>query len=220
MSTTTSVSSAYTKCASDGGICSFQGSKSVAYAADDGSGSIYYRNLTNGTPCNSNVFGDPSPGHSKSCYIASLPQDFVTGGSSFYDSNGNPINWNKCANENDICNLGTGSPADILYGANGSYVYANASSVPCNSTVFGDPKPGVTKACYYRTSQTPSPTPSPTPTPTPSNGRVAVQRRTIIGLGVGLGITGFLLLIAIIIIIVILARKSPQAKAFQVLPSE
>jgi hypothetical protein len=200
--TTTSVSPVYTKCASDGGTCTFSGKQSVAYAADDGSGYIYYRNLSNGTQCNTSVFGDPSQGHSKSCYVAPLPSDFATGESTLYNSNGIPIGWTKCADENGICNPGTGSPVDILYGAAGNYIYANATSIPCNSTVMGDPKSGTINACYYRSPNTNTKTNT-----SEKNGSITVQRRTIIGLSIGLGITGFLLLIMIVVLIIVLSRR-------------
>lgn len=54
-----------------------------------------------------------------------------------------------CANEGESCILpGSGT---VRYGANGKYVYQNASgSIVCDNSAFGqDPVAGVTKACYY-----------------------------------------------------------------------
>lgn len=64
LATTTWVS-----CATEGGTCSFSGTKSVKYGANS---SFNYRTLTNGTVCNNQVFGDPLPGVRKYCYISDL----------------------------------------------------------------------------------------------------------------------------------------------------
>jgi hypothetical protein len=42
------------------------------------------------------------------------------------------------------------TPADIAYGANGSYTYRYhvSGNIGCNNTVFGDPVPNVRKACF------------------------------------------------------------------------
>ena len=61
-----SLPSGYTKCADEGGFCSFSGTKEVYYGAN----SCYYsKSLSNGTACTNDVFGDPVYGVTKACYI-------------------------------------------------------------------------------------------------------------------------------------------------------
>ena len=57
-----------TKCADEGGTCSFFGTLAILY----GSGTTFYDlTLTGGTPCTNTVFGDPTPGVVKACYYCS-----------------------------------------------------------------------------------------------------------------------------------------------------
>ena len=64
---TTSVTGC-TKCADEGGTCSFSGTYGVIY----GSGTTFYsKSLSGGTACTNSVFGDPTPGTVKACYICS-----------------------------------------------------------------------------------------------------------------------------------------------------
>ena len=196
------ISPVYKSCAVENGTCSFTGTQSVAYTATAGNSPIYYRNLTTSTPCNNSIFNDPSVGNQKSCYVAPIPADVAAGGSNFYDSNGNPVGWTKCADESGICNPGAGSPVDVLYGVNSSYVYANTSETPCSNDIFGDPKVGSGKSCYWRNIPTPTPgTPPvtpPSPTPTPPS--------TKTGLYIGLGAGGIALIIIIIAIVMYMRR--------------
>jgi hypothetical protein len=221
-----SVSPAYVQCASENGTCTFPGTQSVAYSTGTGQGATYFRNLSNNVACNSITFGsDPSPNNVKKCYHASIPQDIITAGPGFYDNNGNPnpTVWTQCASENGTCNPNVNQPVDILYGANNSYTYANATSTPCNDTIFGGPGTGTNKACYWRyplNSQAPSQAPIPTP-PVPVSPITPVSpiipvspvipvtpssssKDAFIFLGVGLAI----LLIIIIIIVAIAKRRS------------
>ena len=56
----------YQFCAYENGFdCDFTGTASVAYGAE---GLFNYMTLSNGTACNTSVFGDPNPGKSKRCY--------------------------------------------------------------------------------------------------------------------------------------------------------
>lgn len=53
-----------------------------------------------------------------------------------------------CAQQNGTCSV-TGT-ATVGFGANGSWNFLTVNSnVACNVATFGDPAPGVTKACYY-----------------------------------------------------------------------
>jgi hypothetical protein len=59
----------YTFCSNEYGTCSFNGTMSVAY----GSGSsFHYLTLSNGTACGNAVFGDPSVGADKACFIKAV----------------------------------------------------------------------------------------------------------------------------------------------------
>jgi hypothetical protein len=53
-------------CASENGFCSFSGTQQIQYGAN---GQFITLTLTNGTPCDNAVFGDPAPGTLKSCTI-------------------------------------------------------------------------------------------------------------------------------------------------------
>jgi hypothetical protein len=54
----------WTVCASEGGACAFPGTRQVRYGAN---GVYVMRTFSNGTRCNSDVFGDPVPGFTKAC---------------------------------------------------------------------------------------------------------------------------------------------------------
>ncbi|MGZ3579486.1 MAG: InlB B-repeat-containing protein, partial [Syntrophales bacterium] len=53
-------------CADEGQLCSFTGTKNVAYGAN---GVYVFKTLTDGTMCTNSVFGDPLYGVVKQCYI-------------------------------------------------------------------------------------------------------------------------------------------------------
>ncbi|MCR8634179.1 discoidin domain-containing protein [Paenibacillus radicis (ex Xue et al. 2023)] len=55
----------YTFCGNENDTCSFTGTASVAYGAND---HFNYRTFTTNTPCTNDVFGDPIGGVVKSCY--------------------------------------------------------------------------------------------------------------------------------------------------------
>lgn len=77
--------------------------------------------------------------------------------------------WNKyndplagyvfCANETQRCNFS--GTRDVAYGANGrfNFKYGVSNGIDCNNTVFGDPAPGVVKACYVKISNSCNPAP-------------------------------------------------------------
>jgi hypothetical protein len=54
-------------CANEGGRCSFNGARYVYFGAGD---RFAARLLTNGADCSNAVFGDPTPGVRKVCYVA------------------------------------------------------------------------------------------------------------------------------------------------------
>ena len=208
-----SVSTVYTQCAQDGGECNFPGKQSIAYSTGTGVGSTLFRNPTSSIKCDPSSFNnnDPAPNIIKNCYRATIPQDIIAPSPNFYDTNGRPAGWTQCALEGQICNPGTGSPVDILFGANSSYVYANATSTPCDDITFGDPSVGNGKACYWRTTPnpTPTPTPNPTPTPTPTPTPSLPNRSRYLYIGIGI----FVLLLILILIIILIKRKSGSSAA-------
>jgi len=84
------------------------------------------------TFCSNRVFGDPIGGVKKSCYCKRDFERERTG---------------KCADENGACHC-TGR---VRYGANGVFTdWRNiaGTTTGCNNVAFGDPIPGVVKACY------------------------------------------------------------------------
>lgn len=56
----------YVYCADENGYCAFSGTYQVAYGAN---GTFVYQTLSNGTPCNNTVFGNPLYGTVKACYL-------------------------------------------------------------------------------------------------------------------------------------------------------
>lgn len=149
------------------------------------------------------------------CYASQLPSDVFTalttsGGNNFFDSSGNPIGFVNCGGEESICtfqNL-SGQNADVLFGSNSLYSYANVSgtNVPCSRYVFGDPNVGNTKYCFYRQSTLvppPGPPSGPPPPGPPSNKKKILEY-------VGIGIVVLVIIIIFIIFIALLVKKKPE----------
>ncbi len=124
----------WTLCAAEEGRCSFTGVRVVHYGT---ASQMVAKTLTDGTACSNAVFGDPAPYNAKSCWLepaTSAPP---------------PATWTACAAENGICNF-SGGVLQVRYGAVSSYASKPlASPVACNNATFGDPLPGVVKACAY-----------------------------------------------------------------------
>jgi hypothetical protein len=141
------ISPAYTLCAPYLGTCEFTGGpRSVAYTATDTSGKTYYRNPTTSIPCSDIYFGNPSAANDKHCVMTDIPA-YTT------DTSGKPVGFTWCANDGGTCSPSNNNkPADILYGTNGSYVYAHAISLPCDGNVLQGGKGGPGLACYWRPS--------------------------------------------------------------------
>lgn len=200
------LSSLYSQCATQGKSCpTSKIDEAIAFADPTRSGPIHYTNFkansTTGFSCTNSAFGNPSGTTDYACYSGNIPADVRAGGTSFFD-NGVPKGWAKCADQGGICNPNVSAPVDILFGTDGSYVYANAESVPCDTTVFTDPAPGKTKACYWRSPLIPiNPTPSTPINPTPSTSHR--NKWLIYGLAIGIPI----LLIIIILVIWFIARS-------------
>lgn len=57
--------------------------------------------------------------------------------------------WERCASESGYCNFR--GNREVRYGVEGRWVYRNATNgIPCNNQTFGDPAPGVGKACFVK----------------------------------------------------------------------
>lgn len=63
---TEAAAAGWTECASEGGACSFSGTRSVKYGTAEQSVTL---TLTDGASCNNAVFGDPAVGALKSCWV-------------------------------------------------------------------------------------------------------------------------------------------------------
>jgi hypothetical protein len=119
-------------CSGENGTCSFTGVMTVAYGADGG---YAYATLGGGTACNNSVFGDPSSGNVKACYVMGAPPSFTT--------------WTDCSAENGSCSFS--GTHEVAFGANGQYFYGSFNGgTGCSDAVFGDPDNGVVKACYVQ----------------------------------------------------------------------
>ncbi|MFJ6086976.1 MGH1-like glycoside hydrolase domain-containing protein [Streptomyces sp. NPDC092369] len=120
----------FTRCAGEGGTCSFSGTRSVAY----GAGTYVYKTVTGSASCGNDSFGgDPAENLVKSCYVADV---------------GGPPGYTACAAEGGTCAV-PGYNRDVAYGANGNFVHqVTKGSVDCSNAHFGDPVDGVAKSCY------------------------------------------------------------------------
>ncbi|WP_245253947.1 hypothetical protein [Paraburkholderia sp. LEh10] len=59
----------WTKCADENGSCAFSGTRDVRYGTQ---AHDVVKSLSNGTSCDNGVFGDPSPGDVKQCWISDV----------------------------------------------------------------------------------------------------------------------------------------------------
>jgi len=76
------------------------------------------------------------------------------------DATGLPSGYVKCADENGYCSFS--GTQNVYYGADSCYkVKTLTNGVNCSNDVFGDPLPGVAKACYVPPSAPPPPPPPP-----------------------------------------------------------
>ncbi|QQM46596.1 alpha-L-rhamnosidase [Streptomyces liliifuscus] len=120
----------FTRCAGEGGTCSFSGTRAVAY----GAGTYRYKTANGSTACTNTSFGgDPASDLVKSCYVADA---------------GGPPGYTVCAAEGANCSV-PGYNRDVAYGANGNFAHqVTNGSVACSNAHFGDPIDGVAKSCY------------------------------------------------------------------------
>ena len=127
---TAALRAGFTRCAGEGGTCSFSGTRAVAY----GAGTYGYKTVTGSTACTNASFGrDPASDLVKSCYVADA---------------GGPPGYTACAAEGGTCAV-PGYNRDVAYGANGGFTHqVTNGSVACANAHFGDPIDGVAKSCY------------------------------------------------------------------------
>lgn len=59
----------WNNCASEGGVCSFTGTRVVRYGVV---GKFIMKTITNSAPCGNNVFGDPAIGVRKYCEVSTI----------------------------------------------------------------------------------------------------------------------------------------------------
>ncbi len=73
--------------------------------------------------------------------------------------------WVRCASEHQHCNFS--GTTRVLYGestASRNVIRSRSNGVSCSNGIFGDPAPGIVKACWYEVVSSPSPSPTePTP---------------------------------------------------------
>lgn len=118
----------YFLCSVEGGACLIGGTRYMAYGAQ---GQYRFKNVGGWVNCNNSTFGgDPVPGVVKSCYFS----NYGTDGLSAVITEGQTKTVN----------------ADVAFGANGAFSFRTFrnQSFTCNVSTFGDPVPGVVKACY------------------------------------------------------------------------
>jgi hypothetical protein len=129
---------AWIACAKEDGFCGFDGRREVAY----GAGNKWVRKVfNNGVKCATDKFGsDPAPGVPKTCSVSSnIAADNAAVNSS----------WTRCAGEGQACRFS--GNRRVAFGAQGKYRYRQAAeSVMCTNQTFGDPIPGVVKACFVQ----------------------------------------------------------------------
>jgi hypothetical protein len=115
----------YFFCSNEWETCVVGGKKYLAYGAN---GSYVFKAVTGSVSCTNDTFGsDPAVGVTKACYFANaglMVGEFASGSA-------------------------PSAGYDVAFGANGVFNFRRvAGSFFCGTGTFGDPLPGVTKACY------------------------------------------------------------------------
>ena len=150
----------WTRCAAEGGVCSFIGTQQVRYGIN---GQYALHTATAPVACDNSTFGDPAPGADKFCDYApaAVVQPPLP--------NPAPISWTRCAVEGGTCSFA--GTQQVRYGANGLFAMRTATaSIDCTNQLFGDPAPGLNKTCEVSGNVSAPPTPTPAPTPIGANG--------------------------------------------------
>jgi hypothetical protein len=141
-------------CAGENQQCNVRGIRTVRY----GTGNQWVERVTKGSVyCSNSVFGDPAPGRPKACYFhrdeyrEPMPPQHEyhpPPADQGYRHHNGP-RWVVCASEGQYCRFE--GQREVKYGAGDSWSHISARhKVYCGNNVFGDPAPGVLKACYVR----------------------------------------------------------------------
>ncbi|EGG94682.1 hypothetical protein IMCC1989_2469 [gamma proteobacterium IMCC1989] len=164
-------------CANEWGICVPPVPALVRYGLDqNGTGSYTYQYVSSEIGCRNSIFGNPINVVKRCDYILSATADYDGDGvadsldafpndiAEAYDSDGDgfgdnsdpfPLDgrnnasgdWVHCADEWYTCTLP--APALVRYGANGVYVFTNATdSIRCTNSALGNPI-NIVKSCDY-----------------------------------------------------------------------
>ena len=113
-SSTVPLPSGYTKCADEGGTCSFSGTADVAYGANDKY--TIKTGISNNIACTNDAFGcDPNYGTTKECYFK------IEDGNICNTTVPLPSGYTKCADEGGTCNFS--GTSNVYYGASGKFTY-------------------------------------------------------------------------------------------------
>ncbi|WP_052313280.1 glycerophosphodiester phosphodiesterase family protein [Terriglobus roseus] len=132
-------------CADEGQYCNFKGNGSAVMAANHRFSRTFFK-ATNGFQCDVSTFsywGDPAPNIRKACFYT-VDQGYV------FPHSG-PQGYQFCSGEGDTNGCQFKGLGRVAYGASGSFKYGVFDGgVACTNSVFGDPKPGATKDCYYQ----------------------------------------------------------------------
>jgi hypothetical protein len=138
---TTSTASTWTTCATEGGTCSFTGTREVRFGAN---GLYKTKTITASTPCTTAVFGDPIFGVVKSCSYSSTTTTTTT----TVPTTSTTPTFTACAREGGTCSFS--GKREVRYGT--ATIYTSkvlTGPVACNNTTFGDPAPYQAKSCSY-----------------------------------------------------------------------
>jgi hypothetical protein len=138
----------WTYCADEGGTCTFSGTTTVRYGANNSWNTLV---ATNSIVCNNATFGDPIVGTVKTCEVSSsgstpTPTNTPVGPTNTPTPTPSGTTWTFCANEGGTCSFSGTRP--VRYGANNSWnTLVATNSIACNNATFGDPIVGTVKTC-------------------------------------------------------------------------
>jgi spore coat protein U-like protein len=134
---TTTTTTSWTACATEGATCSFSGTREVRFGAN---GVYTSKMITASTPCTTAVFGDPIRGVVKTCSYANTTTTAAPETST--------PTFTACATEGGTCSFS--GKREVRYGTSTIYTSKVVTGpVACTNTVFGDPARGQVKSCSY-----------------------------------------------------------------------
>jgi thermitase len=134
----------WVNCATEGGICSFTGTRQVRYGANN---SYAIQTATGSIACTNAVFGDPMPHTAKTCqYSAATVTPAPVPAPA--PAPAPTETWTVCANEGGTCTFS--GKREVRYGGKGVYTSKIiTATTPCTNAVFGDPIKATAKTCAY-----------------------------------------------------------------------